>query len=177
MKVISRLILSISLVLVLLSAGYAPAQKPSDPQRIDPKPTALDKDPLLAELLKAEPKDNELRKLQKARYWEAAELLRQLEPRLGNISGGDYTAQVTEVHLTQQRLLHSGLDLADKPEVRIALFAKFVEQAKAFEANAKIRADSGSGPALNLNRARYYRLDAEIQLLKAKQEFEKTKGK
>ena len=115
--------------------------------------------------------------MQKARYKEAAELLKQLEPRVGNIPNEDFVAQVTEVFLTQQRLLHSGLDLTDKPEVRIALFAKFVEEAKAFEAKRKILAEAGRGPALNPNRARYYRLDSEIQLLKAKQEFEKTKGK
>jgi hypothetical protein len=149
-------------------AGYSAAQAPPPPPKLpDPKLPAL----LTAKPLKEDPKDDELRKLLKARYNaavdEVATLYKMYLAGRGNIDGFIDAGQ---------RLVKAGLELHDKPADKIALLTQFVELAREAEKIAEARMGF-SGTAAEFYRVRYQRLDAEIQLLRAKREADKAKGK
>lgn len=174
MKVIGRLALSTALAL-LLWAGTALAQKP-----IDPKPVLLPEpapEGSLAKLWAADPKDDEVRKLMKERVKTSDEYLRQLESRLGNIKEEDYQTQISTFMAASKRLTDYVLELANTPDEKVAVLTLQLEQAKGFEKKMKQRSEAGNGPPHFAIGARLQRLDAEIQLLKAKKEFEKPKQK
>jgi len=168
--------LASSISLVLLAAGCVNAQDPTElplnPKKVIPeKPPA---DPLLAKLTKADPNDDALRLLLKARYKAAAEVIRQLEPRLGTIPHEDYLAQIGHYQSGLKRLLDAGSELTDKPEEKIALLKRHVEIATAFEKKMKDSAAATLGAPHLLGEAIYFRLDAEIKLMKAEKAFEKA---
>jgi hypothetical protein len=77
----------------------------------------------------------------------------------------------------RQRLLQAGLELCDKPADKVALLTQYVELTKATEKFAQARSEAGRGTETAIHRLRYQRLDAEIQLLRAKREADKVKGK
>ncbi len=133
---------------------------------------AVELDPLIAKLLKEDPKDDELRKLMKARCVALAELRKDLEARLGRIPTEDYTTQVTDLNLTTQRYLQGCLELTEIHEDKLAVLALFVQIAKDFEAKTKERVSQGVGPPIFLTRARCNRMDMEVQLLRAKKEVD-----
>jgi len=169
-NVISRVVLSTSLA-VSFASGSAPAQKPADPKLAEPRPIEI------KNLLKADPKDDELRKLMKERVKDYGEHLRVLQARLGTVPGEDYINQISEFKSTSMRLAESLLELVDSPEEKIAALTVHLEIAKEFEKKIKTRSDAGAGPPHVATGARAYRLDAEIKLLKAKKELEKSMPK
>ncbi len=163
--------LSLCLLMTLVgnSAAQAPSQKP--PDQPEEKLPAL----LAAKPLKEDPKDDELRKLLKARYNEA----------LGEAKDFYESEKLPPARLINlndrygrwQRLVQAGLELCDKPAEKVALLTQYVELTKELEKKEQARFDAGREAAYELRRARYERLDAEIQLLRAKREADKAKDK
>jgi hypothetical protein len=129
----------------------------------------------LPALLKAKPlepdaKDDELRKLQKARYNEAVTET-QYRYQAGKANIDDGFADVS------QRLLESGLELNERPADRVRLLEQYLEVAKEVERIGQARFDSGRVSGADFHRMRYFRIDAEIRLLRARREADKAKGK
>ena len=118
---------------------------------------------LKAKALKPGPGDDELRKLLIARYNVA---IAEMEVRLRELRAGkclfDALADVA------QRLVDSGIELSDKPTEQLTFREQFLELATEIERIQKASFDSGRTGQADLERARYLRLDAEIQVLKAK---------
>ena len=159
--------LSFSLLLMLASRSPALAPQPQPGQREAKEPALLTARPL-----KEDPKDDELRKLLKARYNEA----------LGEVQGLYRMFQTARASLdsfaeAEQRLVQAGLELCDKPADKVALLTQYVELTRAAEKVAQARFEAARGTESAVRRARYQRLDAEIQLLRAKREADKAKGK
>jgi outer membrane protein TolC len=73
--------------------------------------------------------------------------------------------------------VQAGLELWDKPAEKVALLTQFVELAREAEKIAQTRHDAARASVVELHRTRYQRLDAEIQLLRARREADKAKGK
>lgn len=80
------------------------------------------------------------------------------------------TATPDMLLLPERRVLASELELSDKPADQIAAFERFLESAKASEnrVEALSFAQAKGGESDKLFATRYLRLDAEIQLLRAK---------
>jgi hypothetical protein len=129
--------------------------------------------------LKAVPKDDELRKLQVERYNAALE---ELQPLAQQVLKPPYPIDFVvhpQIRLVEcgKRVVESGLEVFDKPQDRITLLADYVELAKEAERVCKAQFDLGRLSEDVLQHARYYRADAEIQLLKAKRAVQKEKEK
>jgi hypothetical protein len=67
-----------------------------------------------------------------------------------------------------RRIVHSGLELSDKPAPRLHFRESFLKLAKEVEKVQKARHDAGHIADADLEGARYLRLDAEVEVLKAK---------
>jgi hypothetical protein len=123
---------------------------------------------LAAKPLAAVDGDDDLQKLLKARYNEVAA---ELAGRYRQLRAG--VTDVESLFDPAQRLLQTGLELHGKPADRIALLNQFLEFTRMMEQAVKARVDAGVAPMLELNYVRYFRIDAETQLLRAKREVEK----
>jgi hypothetical protein len=159
--------LSFSLLLMLASNSAAQAPQPQLDQPETKLPALLTAKPLTED-----PKDDELRKLLKARYNEAVGEVKEIYEkwRLGRV--------IIEAFAdAAQRLVQAGVELYDKPDEKVALLTQFVELTKESVKSAQTLYDAGKLAKADLHRARYQRLDAEIQLLRAKREADKAKGK
>jgi hypothetical protein len=144
-----------------------PKEKPGEPKT---KLPAL----LASNPLKADPADNELRRLLKARYNEAvseAKAFYMEEPFIDRIDTQD------ALYGRWQRVVQAGLELCDKPADKVTLLSQYVDVAKELEQETKSRCDAGRLPIYHLHRARYQRLDAEIQLMRARRDAENPKDK
>jgi hypothetical protein len=131
-----------------------------------------------AKPLKEDPKDDDLRKLLKARYNEALVAVQGLYQR--GADGQVYACEVYDpdaFYHPWHRLVTSGLEVVDTQAERVALLAHQVEAMKAEEKETQLKFDVGRAVAAPLHRARYERLDAEIKLLRAKREADKPKDK
>jgi hypothetical protein len=169
MKRVIRCKAWLSLFLLVLLAAAAAAQAPQGhadgpeqnlPAFLTAKPIAED------------PSDDELRKLLKARYNEAVGEVNALYAMyLAGRSDMDLFADAG------QRLVQAGLELYDNPSDKIALLTQYVELTKGLESLAQARHDAGQAIISDLHRARYQRLTAEIQLLRAKREANRAKEK
>lgn len=147
----------IILALGLVSlAVYSVAQPASDVA--DAAPALLKRAPA-----ETQPGDDELTRLLKARYNEAlAELdIREKHMAMGR---GEFT------HEAADRLVEAGLELFTDPGERMALLEQHLTFAKQVEEQARLRFEVGAGSQEALHTARYYRLDAEIRLLRTRQE-------
>jgi hypothetical protein len=156
-------------VLTLLMAARVIAQD-KEPQKDPPKdkkPALLDRKPL-----KADPKDDELRKLQIARYNEA---IAELQEWNAIVERGQTSPHV--LFEAAVRVTHAGLEVYDKPDDRINLLTEYVELTRMVEKVFETRAGFGVVSKADVDRATYNRIDAEIQLLKAKRSLEKPKDK
>jgi len=67
-----------------------------------------------------------------------------------------------------QRIVHSGVEVTDKPTEQLRFRERFLELAREIEKMQKARHEAGRISDADLQSARYLRLDAEIQVLKAK---------
>jgi outer membrane efflux protein len=178
MKYVTRpepwLLLGLLMMLVSNLAAQAPQpQKPPDKLKV--KVPAL----LSAKSVKADPKDDELRKLLKARYNEAvseAKAYYELE-QLANRNAVELTRNEDYRYRMLQRVVQAGLELCDTPGEKVALLKQYLEVTKEDEKRTQARYDAQRIPIGDLNRARYERLDAEIRLLRAKREADKAKDK
>jgi hypothetical protein len=118
---------------------------------------------LSAKPLKAGPSDDELQKLLIDRYNAA---ISELEDRYNEFLAGHATLDLMEGVV--RRVASSGVELKKKPEDRIALREQLLDFMKRMEEIQKARFDAARIPQADVQRARYFRLDAEIQLLKEK---------
>jgi hypothetical protein len=157
-------------LLPFLTAGGLVAQ---------PRPAAVDDPPkeklagiLGYKPLKADPKDDELRKLQIARYNEALEQIKALHE---TVLAGTKTPDI--LFDAGKRLCQSGMEVYDDPKDRIKLLTDYVELAKDTEKTFEAQLGGGRVDTSVFHEARYFRIDAEIQLLKAKRAAEKPKEK
>jgi len=159
--------------MTLIGSSAAPApqpQKPADEPEV--KLPAL----LAGKPLKEDPKDDELRKLLKARYNEALGEAREYYELRGRpfvCLRGD----PDDLYEPWQRLVQARLEVCDSPPEKVALLTQYVEMTKEAEKYDQVRYDAGRVPITILHRARYERLDAELKLLRAKREADKVKDK
>lgn len=115
-----------------------------------------------------EPGADELQKLLVARY-------NAVFAELGAV-GAAYSNGTTTHHAifdAQKRLLQAELELSDKPADQIAAYESYLESTKAFEAKIKALAilQTVGGEANKYYQAKFMRLDAEIQLMRAKRKL------
>jgi outer membrane protein TolC len=139
--------------------------------------TLADKQEELPALLKAEPleqapADNELQKLLKDRYNAAL--------KATQASTKDYLAGRGTLDLVLEQakqLLTSELQLTDVPREQASALEKHLQLAQYIEKVCKVRYEAGKLSSADYERARYFRLDTEIQLLRAKQQAESPRPK
>ncbi len=105
----------------------------------------------------------ELRQLLEARYDIAASLLVAEEKRL---HGGYCT--VTDVQEAARRVRDSALELMDEPAVQLAALTNYLAVTRRLEDLVNRRAERGTATLSDKELARYFRLDAEIALLRTK---------
>jgi hypothetical protein len=122
--------------------------------------------------LEANAKDDELRKLQIERYNET---LVELASLIELVLRGSKTPE--RLFDAQKRFVQSGLEVFDKPEDRITLLTDYVAMAKDAEKVFQAQLQAGRVAQADAHLATYNRIDAEIQLLKAKRPAEKPKAK
>jgi hypothetical protein len=147
-------------LLAIPLGGFAipsPAAQPAQPA--EPKLPAI----LTAKPLQAGPGDDDLRKLLIARYnaavAEAAGRIQEFQTGHCNLEAMAGVAR---------RLVDSGLELRDKAADQVTLREQFLELAKEIEKIVQVRFEAGRISPADLELAHYERLDAEIQVLKAR---------
>ena len=154
-----------TIVLFGMHLAFTPNQvlgaEPEPP--LPPEPAILKAKPL-----KPAPGDDELRKLLIARYNAA---VAEMELRYAEISAGRATFEVAAE--AARHLVDSGIELTDKPAEQLAFREKYLELAKEVERIIKAQFEAGRIGEADLAKARYLRLDAEVQMLKAKRLVEK----
>lgn len=159
---------SFALLLWIFSTGTA-QERPKTEEQKEPeeKPPAI----LKAKPVKIDAKDDELTKLLKARYNEA---VAELNEHYRSVVEGRHTPDV--MLDAGKRVVEAGLELIQQPSERIALLEKYVELTKIAEevAKAQVEVRRLRSPIM-LHRARYDRLDAEIQLLRTKRKLQQDK--
>lgn len=117
-------------------------------------------------------RDNELQKLLKDRYNVALKVAQvRVEEHLNGRSSVD------SIFEQAKHLLTSELELTDIPKEHVKVREKQLQLAQDMEKVAQARYDSGRLSIADYEQARYFRLDAEIQLLRAKQKAEAAKPK
>jgi hypothetical protein len=144
-----------------------------------PKPVA-EGSPKLPALLSAkpvmvDPKDDEVRKLLKMRYNEAVSELRAYYADFSQ--PGDRIYTLDELYERWGRLLRAGLELCGTSSEKEVLLTEYVKIAKEIERDQQGQYDAGRVRMTELHRARYERLDAEIQLYCVKREAAKGRNK
>ena len=130
---------------------------------------------LTAKPLEPDAKDEEEHKLGKARYNEAVAAV-TLYYRLAMLDPTP-TRSLDPVFEMSQQLLRAGLELSETPKSKVTLLEGYLELTKWLEGNIDQSIKFGVGYKADLHRARYLRLDAEIQLLRARRDADKAKGK
>jgi hypothetical protein len=156
------IVVGVTLLIHAALAASAPAQKLDLPER--ELPALLKMSPV-----KADPKDDALRKLLKERYNEA---IGELQENYERVRAGALASDVLDE--SARRALHAGLELNENSADQLALLEKYVAFTKEVEMLMEVRLKTGlRATSADVHRAKYFRADAEIQLLRAK---EKAKG-
>jgi len=114
--------------------------------------------------------DDELRKLLIARYNSA---VNELKMRFQRYEFGQ--SSLDFMLETARRVADSELELSDKPADQILVCQKLFQFAKDVEKLTESQFRTGIAGTGNVEFARYWRLDAEIKLLKAKRKVAATK--
>jgi hypothetical protein len=107
--------------------------------------------------------DSELQKKLKERHNVAVALLQE---RISEYKKG--TRELSLVFEAAKLTADAKLELADKPEARIAVLEQTLEMAKVVEDHLEQQLKKGFGSKGDLERARLARLSVEIELLRAK---------
>jgi hypothetical protein len=154
--------------MAVVTGSAARAQQGEEPDPPKVKLPAL----LSAKALAALPGDDEPRKLLKAKYNEAAG---EAKSCYKEFLRGSFNRD--ELYGAYKRLVQAGLELADKQAERVELLARYVETTAEAEQIMQERFKVARGSIGDVHRARYERLDAEIRVLRARREPEKTKDK
>jgi hypothetical protein len=118
------------------------------------------------------PKDDDLRKLQIEKYNRT---LLELPSFVELVLGGKKPPE--RFFDAAKRFVEAGLEVFDKPEDRIALLEDYVALTKEAEKVFQTQLQFNTVLLADVHMATYYRIDAEIQLLKAKRAAEKRKDK
>jgi hypothetical protein len=178
MKSAIRLNPQLPLCLLIALVGYSSAQaaeqqKPPDQPEV--KLPAL----LSAKPLKIDPKDDELRKLLKARYNEAVSEARDCYEfeEFARKYGPSQLYDADYLYGMWQRVVQSGLELCDTPAEKVALLTQYLEVTRKAEKYMQARYNAGRDRIGALQRARYERLNAEIHLWRVKREADQAKDK
>jgi hypothetical protein len=125
---------------------------------------------LSAEPRKPAPGADELQKLLIARNNAA---LTELQARGQELQAGRITLDV--LLDAARRWRDSALELSEKPAEQMAIRAQILDLAQYIEAVHEAKVNAGTAKIADMAMARYFRIDAEIQLLKLKQKMEKPK--
>jgi len=150
-------------------------QEPAHEPGAERQPIAPEKDSTSSAIAKRKPlkidaSDDELRKLQIGRYNEA---LGEVSSSIEMVLGG--SKQPEQLLNAARRMIDSGMEVFDKPQDRIDLLNDYFLFAKDFEKIFKAQFEAGRVATSDMHLATYYRMDAEIQLLKARRAAEKPK--
>lgn len=128
-------------------------------------------DPFIARVVKPDPKDSPLRKLQKERCRERATAVARIKEiiEIGNYSP-DFYSNYGKLQMT---LWENLAEVMDQPADRVKCYELRLDVLKEIERLTAIRVMAGNDPPQMLPIARANRIDAEIDLLKVKAEVEK----
>jgi len=107
----------------------------------------------------------DLGQLLKARYDIAASLLEIEEKRLN-----EGVSTLRSVYEAGRRVRDSAMELTGDPAEQIAALTKYLAVTRRLEDSARKVVEAGAAPSSDTELARYLRLDAEIALLRAKQQ-------
>jgi hypothetical protein len=176
MKSLARPELLCWLCLVQPLIGSSAAQEPQPQKPPDHSQAKIPAAVTAMKPLQADPKDDELRKLLKARFNEALGELkgRYAYTELFSKHGVMVLGAPDDLYRPWQRLVQAGLEAYEEKADKIALLTQYLEVTKQREKIDEERYDKRGGAGFDLHRARYERLDAEIRLLRVK---EGTTGK
>ncbi len=114
---------------------------------------------------KPEKNDSELRRLQKERYNNAVELLRQ---ELNHFNAGQ-AGRANRVGQAIERIVIAGLELEPGPRERLAMLEEALRMSKYIEKIVSVAQQVGQGTTLDVCHARAHRLEAEIRLQREKE--------
>jgi RNA polymerase sigma factor (sigma-70 family) len=153
-----------------VSAPPAPApgdDKPAEKDAAEPRPEDEPKEFEVAllkrEFLAADPKDDALRKLLKERFNAALGEVQALHKRIETGA-----ATVDLLADAGRRLQSAGLEVYDDPKEKVALLEQYAALAKEVEHIIDVQHQAGRANVADWHRARYFRADAEIALLRLK---------
>lgn len=159
-------LLARTIVLLCLSLGAVAAQEERPAEK--PRQAAI----LKAEPLAIDPRDDELGRLLKERYNAAvAELkgsLAMYEHGRGNF------AQIAHAG---RRVLDAGVEIWTTPKDKLVLLASYVELAVDNEKLAKASYNVGQGMQIDVDRATYERVSAQLMLVREKRAAERQPGR
>lgn len=127
---------------------------------------------LEAKPLKVSSTDDDLVKLLKLRHNAAA---KELQIALMAYRHG--TASSESAFGAARRVGHSRLELAKTADEKIAIRKELLELAKQIEEQTRAMHEAAIVPATDYYRARYFRLDAEIELVRAQRELAEQPAK
>jgi hypothetical protein len=178
MKRVTRLGLWLALCLSVMFADSLAAQ-PAAPQEPPDKPKPKLPAILSAKPLKADPGDDALRKLLKARYNEVVGEVRDCyEFEAMARSGGPCLRYVPDQFYGMwKRLVEAGLEAYERPADKIALLTAYLEVTREAEKDMQLNYEAGKARIGDFRRARYERLDAEIRLLRATRQSDRARGR
>ena len=168
--------LAACLLLVAVGSSAGQDSPPREPPNEQPQQRAVKLPALFAyDPIKEEPNDDASRKLLKARY---NALLAEARIVCARLQFG-WCGKDDEDHRygLWQRFIQAAMSLYDDPTERLAILANYVELAKDEVELMRLRHKVGRCRIGDVHRAEYERLNAEIQLLNAKQEIDRTKKK
>jgi hypothetical protein len=177
-KSTSLLAPSLTLCLLLATLGHS-IEQPAPPQKSPDKPRLRLPALLSSQPLKEDPKDDPMRKLLKARYNAAvAEAIDYFEQEdLAKDHAVCRLYSQDQLYAMWQRVVKSGLEVCETPAQKVALLAQYLEVAREAEKELETNYSAGRCSIGDVQRARYERLDAEIQLLRARRDVERAKGR
>ena len=151
-------------------------QTPKDLEELglDAVIVALDLDPVIISALKLRPNDSPLRKLQRERCRSRAVFMATIKNRIEG--GNKWNPQDFSETLKAPDLLASNLlELMEKPEDKLKCYELRLSFLKMMEQFTLTRVQAGSDPSQNRDIATAARIDAEIDLLRFKEEMAKAK--
>ena len=148
------------------------AQAAPTPNELEEIDKLLKLDPVIANAMKPNANDSPLRKLQKAACYELARYMFRVLTlvELGRWNPADFSQTITMAVSFPRSIL----ELMDKPTDKLKCYELEVRLLKAFEDFTVTRVAVGTDPSQNENVVKAVRLEAEIKLLKFKQEIEKA---
>jgi hypothetical protein len=125
--------------------------------------TSASKEPVSYRHIEIFQGDDELKRLMKQRFNTAVD---ELNLRLATFEGSN--GGLKTVQEVASRVAQAGIELCEKPEEKTAIYSKNLQLMVMLEAMVDAKFLAGEGNAADIANAKYYRLDAEIQLLKFK---------